>query len=96
MISRPRLLAFHRMGLVLTGPYVDTMVADYLLNPNRRDHQLETIAMEVLGHRLGERTRKQATAPAIPFRRRNGGSREEAAESAAVLAKLGPAHDWNG
>ncbi|MFI5247636.1 MAG: 5'-3' exonuclease H3TH domain-containing protein, partial [Nitrospirales bacterium] len=47
------LLAFHRIGLTLAGPYLDTMVADYLLNPNRRDHQLETIALEVLDHRLG-------------------------------------------
>ncbi|HJS67741.1 MAG TPA: 5'-3' exonuclease H3TH domain-containing protein, partial [Nitrospiraceae bacterium] len=47
------LLVVHRIGLTLAGPYLDTMVADYLLNPNRRDHQLETIAFEVLGHRLG-------------------------------------------
>ena len=47
------LLAFHRIGVTLAGPYLDTMVADYLLNPNRRDHQLETIAFEILGHRLG-------------------------------------------
>ena len=33
------LLAFHRMGITLAGPYMDVMVADYLLNPNRRDHQ---------------------------------------------------------
>src|SRR5215510_8173098 len=53
------LLAFHRVGLTLAGPYLDTMVADYLLNPNRRDHQLETIAMEVLGHRMGPEQREQ-------------------------------------
>ncbi len=47
------LVAFHRIGLTLEGPYLDTMVADYLLNPNRRDHQLETVALEVLDHRLG-------------------------------------------
>ena len=34
------LLGFHRIGLTLTGPYLDSMVADYLLNPNCRDHQL--------------------------------------------------------
>ena len=38
----------------VAGPYFDTMITDYLLNPNRRDHGLDTIAMEVLGHRLGE------------------------------------------
>ena len=81
------LLAFHRAGLTLAGPYLDTMVADYLLNPNRRDHQLETIAMEVLGHRLGSGGKE--TAPQSLFEE-DTGSREEAAEAASVLAKLAP------
>jgi DNA polymerase I len=80
------LLAFHRIGVTLDGPYLDTMVADYLLNPNRRDHQLETIAMEVLDHRLG--TGKTATAPPQSLFDEDSGSREEAAEAASVLAKL--------
>jgi DNA polymerase-1 len=80
------LLAFHRMGLTLAGPYLDTMVADYLLNPNRRDHQLETIAFEMLDHRLGP-GHKENAAPQSLFEE-DTGSREEAAESASVLAKL--------
>ena len=60
------LLVFHRIGLTLAGPYLDAMVADYLLNPNRRDHQLETIAFEVLGHRLG--AGQESAPPAIPVR----------------------------
>jgi DNA polymerase-1 len=80
------LLVFHRMGLTLAGPYLDTMVADYLLNPNRRDHQLETIAFEMLGHRLGP-GHKENRAPQSLFEE-DTGSREEAAESASVLAKL--------
>jgi DNA polymerase-1 len=83
------LLAFHRIGLTLAGPYLDTMVADYLLNPNRRDHQLETIAMEVLGHRLGAGPQEQATLQSL-FQE-DTGSREEAAEAASVLATLAPA-----
>ena len=43
------LLALHQAGLVVRGHCIDTMIADYLLNPNRRDHQLETIALEILG-----------------------------------------------
>ena len=82
------LLAFHRIGLTLAGPYLDTMVADYLLNPNRRDHQLETIAMEVLGHRLG--SGEKEAAPQSLFEE-DPGSREEAAEAASVLARLAPA-----
>ena len=82
------LLVFHRIGLTLSGPYLDTMVADYLLNPNRRDHQLETIALEVLDHRpwTGQR---QSAAPQSLFDE-DTGSREEAAETASVLAKLAP------
>ena len=78
------LLVFHRMGLTLAGPCLDTMVADYLLNPNRRDHQLETIAFEMLDHRLGH---KDHAAPQSLFDE-DTGSREEAAESSSVLAKL--------
>ncbi|TMQ31370.1 MAG: DNA polymerase I, partial [Nitrospirae bacterium] len=82
------LLVFHRIGLTLAGPYLDTMVADYLLNPNRRDHQLETIALEVLDHRLG--TGQKANAAPHSIFDEDRGSREEAAEAASVLAKLAP------
>ena len=81
------LLALHQAGLVLSGPYTDTMIADYLLNPNRRDHQLETLALEVLGTRL---RLGQIKAPQSLFDV-DTGSREDAAEAAAALAKLGPA-----
>ena len=61
------LLALHQAGLVLRGPCIDTMIADYLLNPNRRDHQLETIALEILGTRL--QTRADG-GPAVTVRNR--------------------------
>jgi len=80
------LLAFHRIGVTLAGPYLDTMVADYLLNPNRRDHQLETIVMEVLDHRLG--TGQKTTAAPQSLFDEDTGSREKATEAASVLAKL--------
>ena len=82
------LLAFHRIGVTVAGPYLDTMVADYLLNPNRRDHSLATIAMEAVGHRLGG-SRPEAKAPQSLFDE-DTGSRDEAAEQAAVLAQLEP------
>jgi DNA polymerase I len=82
------LVAFHRIGLTLEGPYLDTMVADYLLNPNRRDHQLETVAFEVLAHRLGT-GQKESAAPQSLFDEDHG-SKEQAAEAASVLAKLAP------
>ena len=81
------LLALHRAGLVLRGPCMDTMIADYLLNPNRRDHQLETIAFEILGTRL---QLGQTKTPQSLFEV-DTGSREDAAEAAGALASLGPA-----
>lgn len=82
------LLAFHRIGVSVAGPYVDTMIADYLLNPNRRDHQLETVAFELLGERLGGRTHEKAEAQSL-FEA-DTGSREEAMQAASMLAKLAP------
>jgi DNA polymerase-1 len=82
------LLAFHRIGVTLAPPYVDTMIADYLLNPNRRDHSLGTIALERLGERLG--SGKQEKAQPQSLFEVDTGSREEAAEAAAALAKLEP------
>ena len=81
------LLSLQQAGLVLRGPCIDTMIADYLLNPNRRDHQLETIALEVQGVRL---QRGQTAAPQSLFEI-DTGSREDAAEGAVALASLGPA-----
>jgi DNA polymerase-1 len=81
------LLVFLQAGLALQGPCTDTMIADYLLNPNRRDHQLETIALEVLGTRL---QLGQTKSPQSVFEV-DTGSRGDAAEAAAALARLGPA-----
>jgi len=82
------LLAFHRIGLTLAPPYLDAMIADYLLNPNRRDHQLETIALELLGDRLGNGKHEESTPQSL-FEV-DTGSREEAGEAAAALARLAP------
>jgi len=82
------LLLFHRIGITLASPYFDVMVADYLLNPNRRDHQLETVALEVLDIRLGM---KHESAPPQSLFDVETGSGGEAADAAAVLARLGPA-----
>ncbi|NJL18552.1 MAG: hypothetical protein HC938_16725 [Nitrospira sp.] len=76
------LLAFHRIGVTLAPPYVDTMIADYLLNPNRRDHGLETVALERLGKRLGSETHAKAQPQSL-FEI-DTGSREAAAEAATT------------
>lgn len=82
------LLAFHRIGLSLAPPYMDTMIGDYLLNPNRRDHSLETIAVERLGKPI--RSHDQEKAQTQSLFEVDLGSREEAADAATALAKLGP------
>ena len=81
------LLAFHRIGVNLAPPYMDTMVGDYLLNPNRRDHSLETIAVERLGERLSSRSHEQARTRSL-FEV-DTGSRETATTAASTLPKLG-------
>ncbi|HSF24225.1 MAG TPA: DNA polymerase I, partial [Blastocatellia bacterium] len=82
------LLAFHRIGVTMEGPYFDTMVADYLLNPNRRDHQLDTLALELVGHRLGG-NEQEATMPKTLFDV-DRGSQERAAKAAEVVAAITP------
>ena len=85
---KANLLALHRIGVTLAGPYFDTMVADYLLNPNRRDRQLDTLALEILGRRLGGHA-KEVKAPKSLFDV-DTGSQEQAAEAAGVIAKIAP------
>ncbi|MBP8116392.1 MAG: DNA polymerase I [Nitrospira sp.] len=87
---KPLLLALHRQGVEMPGPYFDTMVADYLLNPNRRAHTLEAIAMDLLSYQLGAGERDDASnGPQSLFDvdealvRRTG-------EAAAVTAKVAP------
>jgi DNA polymerase-1 len=82
------LLALHRIGVALAAPHMDVMIADYLLNPNRRDHRLDTIAMEVLDARLG--AGKGGTSGPRSLFEVDTGSREEAAEAASILARLAP------
>ena len=86
---KPLLLALHRQGVGMPGPYFDTMVADYLLNPNRRAHTLEAIAMDLLSYQLGVGVQEEEKGPQSLFDvdealvRRSG-------EAAAVTAKVAP------
>lgn len=45
------MLVLERAGAPLGGRLVDTMIASYLLDPSRRSHGLDYLAMEVLAHR---------------------------------------------
>jgi DNA polymerase-1 len=60
---KPALLACERAGLKLEPPWFDTMIAAYLLNPNRRTHTLEAVALDALGYHLGP---QEAQGPIEP------------------------------
>lgn len=49
-------LALSRAGVTLRGMAFDVMVASYVLDPGRRDHELKTLSMEIFGHRPIERS----------------------------------------
>ncbi|MFH1228565.1 MAG: DNA polymerase I [Planctomycetota bacterium] len=46
------MLVFRQEGVNIAEPISDTMVASYLLNPNKHNHNLEEIAREHLGHQM--------------------------------------------
>ncbi len=45
-------IVLNRAGVELRGVVFDTMVASYLLDPTRRAHNLETIAIQYLDHKM--------------------------------------------
>jgi DNA polymerase-1 len=46
------LLALRRAGVELRGVAFDTMLASYVLDPGRRSHGLDVLALEILNHRM--------------------------------------------
>jgi len=44
-------IIFRRCGITLRNIYCDTMIASYLLNPSKHNHNLDDIAMDYLDHR---------------------------------------------
>jgi DNA polymerase-1 len=96
---KPLLVCCARAALDLDAPWFDTMIASYLLNPNRRTHSLESVAMDVLGYRVGivrsrPPTETPSEGPADLFDGRppapDHARMARAAEAAAVIAKLAP------
>ncbi|MBI4409385.1 MAG: DNA polymerase I, partial [Gemmatimonadetes bacterium] len=45
------LLVLRRAGVELAGLAFDSMIASYVLNPGRREHGLDSLALEVLDHK---------------------------------------------
>jgi len=46
------LIVLARAGVQVQGLDFDTMIASYLLNPRRRSHGLDALALEFLGHKM--------------------------------------------
>jgi len=46
------LLVLRRAGIALAGVDFDTMIASYVLDPGRRSHALDQLALEFLNHKL--------------------------------------------
>ncbi len=90
---KPALLALHRLESERVAPAFDTMIAAYLLNPNRRGHALDSVALEVLGYQLGTGQAEQPKAePADLFGSADTAASvvPAAAEAAAATVKLMP------
>jgi len=92
---KPALLALHRANVEVAPPLFDTMIAAYLLNPNRRGHALDSVALEVLGYQLGTgQTEQPAEEPADLFGASSGDTTAaaipKAAEAASVTVKMVP------
>ena len=85
---KPLLLATQQAGIALERPWFDTMIAAYLLNPNRRTYTLESVALDVLGYHLGA-AKASETPPADLFKASEAAS-DEVGEAAAVIARLQP------
>ena len=86
---KPALLALARAGVTIEPPWFDTMIAAYLLNPNRRTHSLESVALDALGYHLGADQGEKKEAKDL-FETADTGAAAKAAESAAVIARLVP------
>jgi DNA polymerase-1 len=50
--SKFAMLALRAAGITLRGAHFDPMIASYLLDPGRRSHELELLAMEFLNHTM--------------------------------------------
>jgi DNA polymerase I len=87
---KPALLAARRSGVALASPWFDTMIAAYLLNPNRRNYTLEAVALDILGYHLGAARAEKVDQPRADLFDRPDASAADAAEAAAVIARLVP------
>ena len=84
------LLVFRRAGLELRGIEFDTMIASYLLDPGRREHGLDSLALQYLDHRtttyeeVAGKGKNQIPFAEVPI----GTARDYACEDADITLRL--------
>ena len=74
----------------LQPPFFDTMVADYLLHPNHRAHGVQDLAHTHLGYTMRAAGSHASASPTSLFEGGEESCAAEAAEQAAVIARLVP------
>lgn len=87
---KPLLLALGREGVPPAPPYFDTMIAAYLLNPNRRGHDLSTVALDVLGAHVRGRQAEVDSQPKDLFDVQPPPGAYQAGEAAEIVYRLVP------
>ena len=84
------MIVLERAGVALEGVDFDTMVASYVLDPNRRQHSLDALAVTLLGHRMmayedvAGKGKSQVTFDEVPLER----ARDYACEDADYTLRL--------
>ena len=84
------LLVLERAGVHLRGAAFDTMLASYVLDPNRRGHGLDALAVTLLGHKMisyeevAGKGKAQLSFAEVPLER----AREYACEDADYTLRL--------
>ncbi len=84
------LIVLERAGVTLRGLGFDTMVASYVLDPNRRQHSLDALSVTLLGHKMiayqevAGKGKDQVSFDEVPLDR----AREYACEDADYTLRL--------
>jgi DNA polymerase-1 len=68
------MLVLKKYGIEVSGPFFDTMIAEYLLNPDMNSYKLDNLALRYLNYRMqpiedliGERKSQQITMDKVPL-----------------------------
>jgi DNA polymerase-1 len=82
------IMILNKDGIHVKGPLYDTMIASYLINPNKTNHALEEVALEYLSYRkktFTEILNKKGSFPEIPLE----AATSYASENACLSFELG-------